>query len=95
MSPAMNQLDNGWMNHSLRARRAGNAFDVPGVLVAAGALLTVLALGGCAKPLLSPDEERSPFDRYDGIRAQYAPQYTTDEYGLRKPNLRNRLGNKN
>lgn len=82
------------MNHKLAVSSADGA--VRGLL-ASGAVLGVLAvagLAGCAKPLLSPDEERSPFDRYDGIRAQYAPQYTTDEYGMRKPNLRNRLGNK-
>jgi|GEM_PF-1540737 len=68
------------------------------VLVAAvigTGLLTGAAGPGCGKPLLSPDEERSPFDRYDGIRAQYSPQFTTDEYGMRKPNLRARLTPKN
>ena len=94
MSPAKTmkltttQLDERLMDHHMVASRTCAA------LVAVGVVLGALSLGGCAKPLLSPEEERSPFDRYDGIRAQYAPQYTTDEYGLRKPNLRNRLGNK-
>jgi hypothetical protein len=49
------------------------------------------ALSGCARPLLSPQEERTPYDRYDSIRAQTAPQYIEDEYGMQKPNLRGRL----
>ncbi|MCA3006108.1 MAG: hypothetical protein IOD15_12225 [Phycisphaerales bacterium] len=62
-------------------------------LVLAGVLsLAVLMLSGCVKPLLSPEEDRSQFDRYDAIRAQYAPQYIADEYGQRRPNLRARLG---
>lgn len=46
---------------------------------------------GCYKPLLSPSDERSPYDRYDTVRNQAAPQYVTDEYGRRRPNLRERL----
>lgn len=55
------------------------------------ALAVLCTLPGCAKPLLSPDDERSPFDRFDALRAQYAPQYIEDEYGGQKPNLRGRL----
>ena len=51
-------------------------------------------LGGCSKPLLAPNEERSPFDRYDAVRAQYAPQYVENEYGAREANLRGRLSPK-
>ena len=58
------------------------------------ALLAGSFAGGCVKPVLSPDEDRTQFDRYDGIRAQYAPQYTADEFGMRRPNLRGRLGPK-
>ena len=47
--------------------------------------------GACAKPLLAPGEERSPYDRYDAVRNRYAPQYIEDEYGRRQPNLRGRL----
>jgi hypothetical protein len=57
-------------------------------------LLSVAAissLAACEKPLLSPDEPRSQFDRYDAVRSQYAPQYVYDEWGKRKPNLRARL----
>jgi hypothetical protein len=60
------------------------------MLLAAG-LLAGLCLSGCQKPLLAPTDERSPYDRYDTVRAQAAPQYITDEYGRRRPNLRERL----
>ena len=49
------------------------------------------ALAGCAKPLLSPEESRSPFDRYDAVRGQAATQKTEDAYGRSMPNLRGRL----
>jgi len=48
-------------------------------------------LSGCRKPLLSPSDERTPYDRYDAIRNQAADQYVFDEYGYRKPNLKERL----
>lgn len=49
------------------------------------------ALGGCGRPLLSPKDERSQFDRYDRVRSTYAPQQVEDAYGRRLPNLRQRL----
>lgn len=58
--------------------------------LAAGALLAALT-GGCTRPLLSSTDERTPFDRYDALRNQYARQYVEDEYGALKPNLRGRL----
>lgn len=61
-------------------------------LAAVASLLSFV--GGCAKPLLSPNEERSQYDRYDRVRNQYASQYMEDEYGRRQPNLRGRLGPK-
>lgn len=58
-------------------------------------LLFLLAIGlglpGCEKPLLSDTDERSPFDRYDEVRNQYSDQYLMDEFGRRRPNLRERL----
>ncbi|CAN5750400.1 hypothetical protein BH11PLA1_BH11PLA1_07790 [soil metagenome] len=60
------------------------------VLGIAGVAVLV-ALGGCVKPLLAPDEDRSPYDRYDAVRQQQAPQYIEDAYGRRLPNLRGRL----
>ena len=63
------------------------------VVPAAGAMLLLAAMlsSGCAKPLLSPADERSPFDRYDAIRNDYARQYVEDEFGRMQPNLRARL----
>ena len=61
----------------------------------AGLLLTaMLFAGGCVKPLLAPDDERSPFDRYDGVRNQYVAQDTENEFGQKQPNLRERLAPK-
>lgn len=58
--------------------------------------VALLALAcGCERPLLTPDEDRSPFDRYDAVRNQHADQFITDEYGRRRPNLRERLMPKN
>lgn len=61
-------------------------------------LLTVLLLvvvgfltGGCRQPLFTERDERSPFDRYDSVRNQRAPAYVMDEFGRRRPNLRERL----
>jgi len=54
-------------------------------------LAAAASLIGCAKPLLSPTEERTPFDRYDAVRQRHAPQYIENEYGRRQPNLRGRL----
>jgi hypothetical protein len=56
-----------------------------------GFLALCAALGGCEKPLLTPTEERSPFERYDTVRNQASEQYITDEFGRRRPNLRERL----
>jgi hypothetical protein len=46
---------------------------------------------GCVDPLLSPNEPRSQYSRYDLVRGRFAPQYVEDEFGRRKPNLRGRL----
>ncbi|HET9212798.1 MAG TPA: hypothetical protein VFR03_20495 [Thermoanaerobaculia bacterium] len=54
-------------------------------------LFSALALPGCRKPLLSPADERSPYDRFDAVRNQGAEQYVYDEYGRRRPNLKERL----
>lgn len=53
--------------------------------------LSALALTGCGKPLLSPNEPRSQYSRYDLVRGRFAPQYIEDEFGRRSPNLRGRL----
>ncbi len=63
-------------------------------------VLLALALAGlsllpaCGKPLLSPSDERSQYDRYDRVRNKYSAQYIEDEYGRRQPNLRGRLSPK-
>ncbi|MBC7771919.1 MAG: hypothetical protein H7210_05450 [Pyrinomonadaceae bacterium] len=80
--PDMPQLINQPRGH----RRAGSML-MP-------VLLATLVLVGCGKALLSPDDERSQFDRYDTVRNQYASQTVEDEFGRVKPNLRNRLSPK-
>ncbi len=49
------------------------------------------ALSGCVDPLLSPNDPRSQYSRYDLVRGRFAPQYVEDEFGRRKPNLSGRL----
>lgn len=61
------------------------------IALALAALCAGALLGGCSRPLLSPKDERSPFDRYDAVRNRHAPQYIEDQYGRRQPNLRGRL----
>ncbi|HZW10588.1 MAG TPA: hypothetical protein VFF69_11855 [Phycisphaerales bacterium] len=75
----------------MRKLRTMRAAGVRRLAVAAGPALLVAALGGCAKPLLSPNEPRSQYSRYDLVRGHHAPQYIEDEFGRRKPNLRGRL----
>jgi hypothetical protein len=65
--------------------------QVLGWSAALGVAVTVTALPGCQKPLLSPDRERTQFDRYDTIRNQRANQYEYDAYERRRINLRDRL----
>lgn len=57
-------------------------------------VLGLVCLAGCSKPLLSPEDSRSQYDRYDRSRNQYSPQYVEDEFGDRTPNLRGRLAPK-
>lgn len=64
------------------------------VAMLAAALLGLASVLGCNRPLLAPGDERSPFDRYDGVRNQYATQTIPDEYGRERPNLRERLAPK-
>jgi hypothetical protein len=60
----------------------------------AAACLVGAMVGGCSQPLLSPKDSRTPFDRYDAVRQQYASQYVEDKFGRRQPNLRARLAPK-
>lgn len=59
--------------------------------IALGSLTLVGSLCGCAKPLFSPEEYRSQYDRFDAARGEYAEQYSFDAFGRRRPNLRGRL----
>ena len=61
------------------------------VLILAALCVAAGALSGCKKPLPSPDDERSQFDRYDSIRNQRAQQSVFDEFGRKRPNIRARL----
>jgi hypothetical protein len=54
-------------------------------------LASAVVLCSCAPPLLSPDEPRSQFDRYDGVRNQRAEQSIFDDFGVKRPNLEQRL----
>lgn len=60
------------------------------------AALAAAALGaaGCNRPLLSPQETRSPFDSYDSVRGQYASQKAYDYTGRERPNILQRLAPK-
>ncbi len=70
-----------------RPRNLGRALTI--TLIAAAATVSA-----CSRPLLSPKDQRSQYDRYDKARNQYAPQYVEDEYGRKKPNLTGRLSRK-
>lgn len=72
-------------------RRFNLSLPLAASLIALGA---VGGIGGCSRPLLAPTDPRSPFDRYDLVRGNYAPQYVEDKFGRRQPNLRGRLSPK-
>ncbi|MFT3683950.1 MAG: hypothetical protein QM783_03310 [Phycisphaerales bacterium] len=52
-------------------------------LAALSACVALIALAGCNRPLLSPQETRSPFDSYDSVRGQYAAQKSYDYTGAK------------
>lgn len=54
-------------------------------------LLGVSALAGCEKPIFTPDEPRSQYDRLDTVRNAREPSYIPDEFGNLRPNLTGRL----
>lgn len=62
-----------------------------GVMVVGGLVAGTGGLAGCARPLLSPEEPRSQYDRSDRLRGRSAPPYVTNEFGDRRPNVRGRL----
>lgn len=53
--------------------------------------VTLLSSVGCRQGPITENDERSPYDRYNLIRDEYAPAYLQDEYGRKRPNLRGRL----
>ncbi|MCC6426896.1 MAG: hypothetical protein IT435_08740 [Phycisphaerales bacterium] len=61
------------------------------MLLPLSAAIAGVLMSGCQKALFAPDEERSPYDRYDAIRSQRPAAYQEDEFGQKKPNLRGRL----
>ena len=73
----------------MHATRCARSFAAR-ISALAGAALALCA-AGCTRPLLSPADQRSPFDRYDAIRSQFAPQALENEFGARVPNVRERL----
>lgn len=70
----------------METSRRGNRSVVVAALCA-----SALALVGCEKPIFSPDEPRSQYDRLDKVRNQSEPSYLPDEFGNLKPNLTGRL----
>jgi hypothetical protein len=71
------------------SRRSLRAFCVLATLLGLGVM--GLGVAGCEKPVFTPDEPRSQYDRFDAIRDQRAPSYVFDEFGARRPNVRQRL----
>jgi hypothetical protein len=47
---------------------------------------------GCQRPLYLPNDVRTQYDQYKRTRNELARPFIEDEYGRRKPNLRERLG---
>lgn len=77
------------MTPAIPSQRVSRRFTL-----AVAGVLGLWTLAGCSKPLLSPEDSRSQYDRYDRSRNQYSPQYVEDEFGDRTPNLRGRLAPK-
>ncbi|GIW73651.1 MAG: hypothetical protein KatS3mg103_0173 [Phycisphaerales bacterium] len=59
---------------------------------ACGVLLGVAVVaGGCREPLITDNQLRSPFHRYDRVRNQDADTFVRDEFGRARPNVAARL----
>ncbi|MFO0859842.1 MAG: hypothetical protein U0570_04735 [Phycisphaerales bacterium] len=72
-------------------RRASTFASARSIFVRCSVASAALTVFGCGQPLLSPDEPRSQYDRYDAVRDQRAATTYTDEFGYKRPNLRGRL----
>lgn len=53
-----------------------------------------LCSAGCRDPLITENQLRSPFHRYDRIRNQDADTFVRDEFGRARPNVAARLAPK-
>lgn len=71
----------------MNMKRFSGLARLPSVLIPLMACL----VAGCSKTALRPDDVRSPYDRYERVRAERAEPYLEDEFGRRTPNLRGRL----
>ncbi|MEO1279088.1 MAG: hypothetical protein AAFV77_09045, partial [Planctomycetota bacterium] len=60
-----------------------------------GALLLAVGctafVNGCQDPLITEDQLRSPFHRYDRVRNQDSDTFIRDEFGRARPNVVQRL----
>lgn len=74
----------------VRRDRTPTRCRMPALAVGLSLLLTV-GLGACQPGPITENDQRSQFDRYDMVRDRYAPAYTEDVYGRKRPNLRGRL----
>ncbi len=65
----------------------------PAARVLALSLLVVSAamFAGCRDPLITENQIRSPFHRYDRVRNQDADTFVRDEFGRPRPNVAARL----
>jgi hypothetical protein len=61
------------------------------VLLILSCVVVGASLSGCARSVFRPDDDRTPFDRYNRSRSQQPVPFLEDEYGRRTPNLRGRL----
>ena len=71
-----------------RSTRRSHPGVVPVVSLAV-AMLGVLA--GCRDPLITENQLRSPFHRYDRVRNQDSDTFVRDEFGRARPNVVQRL----
>ncbi|MFI4883405.1 MAG: hypothetical protein ACIAQU_12560 [Phycisphaerales bacterium JB064] len=52
------------------------------------------SLAACRDPLITENQLRSPFHRYDRVRNQDADTFVRDEFGRARPNVAARLAPK-
>ena len=74
-----------------RRVRSGPRSRLGATALLVAACAAALPQAACQKTVLRPDDVRSPYDRYERVRAERAEPYLEDEFGRRTPNLRGRL----